>query len=65
VAGCRGGQVCPVSWSPSPGYQVTQRENGPAEHVEVRFEGSGGRFEIRVACPAGTPVAQSHGGHDD
>ena len=66
VAGCHGGQAYLVSWSPAPGYRVTQQEGGPGEHVEVRFEGSGGRSEIRVACSAGNPVAQQHGGgHDD
>ncbi len=66
VAGCRGGRAYLVSWSPSPGYRVTQQEGGPGEHVEVRFEGSGGRSEIRVACAGGTPVEQPHGGgHDD
>jgi serine/threonine-protein kinase len=65
VAGCRGGQAYLVSWSPSPGYRVTQQESGPGEHVEVRFEGSGGRSEIRVACSGGNPVEQQHGGGHD
>jgi hypothetical protein len=66
VAGCRGGQAYLVSWSPAPGYRVTQQDSGPGEHVEVRFEGSGGRSEIRVACAGGNPVAQQHGGgHGD
>ena len=66
VAGCHGGQAYLVSWSPAPGYRVTQQEGGPGEHVEVRFEGSGGRSEIRVTCSGGNPVTQQHGGgHDD
>lgn len=66
VAGCHGEQAYLVSWSPAPGYRVTQQEGGPGEHVEVRFEGSGGRSEIRVTCSGGNPVTQQHGGgHDD
>jgi hypothetical protein len=61
VAGCRNGQPYLVSWSPSPGYHVTQQET-ESEHVDVRFEGSGGRSDIRVACSGNTPVQQQHGG---
>jgi hypothetical protein len=61
VAGCRDGQPYLVSWSPSPGYTVTKREV-ESEHADVRFEGSGGRSEIRVGCSGGTPVEQRTGG---
>jgi hypothetical protein len=61
IAGCRDGVPYLVSWAPSPGYRVTQQE-AESEHVDVRFEGSGGRSEIRVACSGNTPVQQDHGG---
>ena len=62
IAGCRDGVPYLVSWAPSPGYRVTQQET-ESEHVNVRFEGSGGRSEIRVACSGDTPVEQDRGGH--
>jgi len=61
IAGCRAGRPYLRSWAPSPGYSVTQRET-ESEHVDVRFEGSAGRSEIRVACDGNTPVEQDHGG---
>jgi hypothetical protein len=61
IAGCRDGWPYLVSWAPSPGYRVTQQET-ESEHAEVRFEGSGGRSEIRIACSGDTPVEQQNGG---
>jgi hypothetical protein len=61
IAGCRNGRPYLFSWSPSPGYAVTQQET-ESEHVDVRFEGFGGRSEIRVGCSGNTPVQQQHGG---
>jgi len=57
IAGCRDGVPYLVTWAPSPGYRVTQQET-ESEHVDVRFEGSGGRSEIRVTCAGNTPVEQ-------
>lgn len=61
IAGCRNGKPYLVTWSASPGYTITQHET-ESEHAEVRFEGSGGRFEIRVTCSGDTPVQQDRGG---
>lgn len=61
IAGCRDGRPYLVSWAPSPGYRVTRQET-ESEHAEVRFEGSGGRSEIRIACSGDTPVEQQNGG---
>jgi hypothetical protein len=57
VAGCRDGHPYLVSWSPAAGYRVTKQET-ESEHADVRFEGSGGRSEIRVTCSGGDPVEQ-------
>jgi hypothetical protein len=61
IAGCRDGEPYLVSWTPSPGYRVTRQET-ESEHADVRFEGSAGHSEIRVACDGDTPVEQEHGG---
>jgi hypothetical protein len=57
VAGCRDGAPYLVNWSPNPGYRVTKHET-ESEHADVRFEGSGGRSEIRVTCSGDDPVQQ-------
>ncbi|GIF70640.1 hypothetical protein Asi02nite_01580 [Asanoa siamensis] len=62
VAACRGDLVTLETWSPAQGYAVRDLEKGPDDDAEVEFEGSGGRFEIKVECRSGQPVQV---GHDD
>jgi hypothetical protein len=57
VAVCDGGLVTLLSWTPAQGFAVVRADRGPDNHAEVRFEGSGGRVEVRVECVAGKPVA--------
>lgn len=59
IASCPGGLAYLVSWSPTQGYGVERARQGPADEVEVRFEGSEGRSEIKVRCSGGVPVART------
>ncbi|WP_250034719.1 septum formation initiator [Paractinoplanes maris] len=60
-----GGQAYLDSWAPAPGYRVKDYDRGPDDDVEVRFEGSGGRYEFRFSCAGGVPRREQHGGDDD
>jgi proline racemase len=55
IARCAGARVELVTATPAQGYEVTKYEPGEAE---VRFEGPGGRFELKLTCQAGVPVAR-------
>ncbi len=58
IAACRGGLASLVSWSPTQGYRVERARQGPDNEVEVRFEGSDGRSEIKIRCAQGVPAAE-------
>ncbi|MDG4822660.1 septum formation initiator [Asanoa sp. WMMD1127] len=62
VASCRGRLATIDTWSPAQGYSVRDLDEGPDDDAEVKFEGAGGRFEIKIECRGGTPV---EAGHDD
>lgn len=54
IAQCVGSRVELVLATPAQGYQLTNYERGEAE---VHFEGPGGHFEVKLACPGGVPVS--------
>ncbi|MFE7035269.1 hypothetical protein ACFU9Y_33680 [Streptomyces sp. NPDC057621] len=57
IATCRGTTVRLLSWAPAQGYGVKSADRGPDdEHVEVRFEGTAGKAELRVRCVDGRPT---------
>ncbi|MEU0645173.1 hypothetical protein [Streptomyces umbrinus] len=56
IAVCEGATVRLLSWAPAQGYGVDSADPGPDdEHVEVKFEGSAGKVELRVRCVNGRP----------
>ncbi|MFI1440486.1 septum formation initiator [Streptomyces fructofermentans] len=56
-AQCDGTAVRLLLWTPAQGYGVDSADPGPDdEHVDVKFEGSAGKVELRVRCVNGTPV---------
>ncbi|MEU9504756.1 septum formation initiator [Micromonospora sp. NPDC048170] len=57
VAECGPGGVRLVSWTPAPGYRVSEAEQGPDDDVEVTFAGPGGEFELKVRCVGVEPVS--------
>ncbi|WP_039906425.1 hypothetical protein [Micromonospora lupini] len=57
VAECGPAGVRLVSWAPAQGYRVRDVDRGPDDDVEVKFEGSGGRHELKVRCIGAEPVA--------
>ncbi|WP_405431781.1 septum formation initiator [Micromonospora sp. NBC_00617] len=57
VAECGARGVRLVSWAPAQGYRVHEVDRGPDDDVEVTFEGSAGRHELKVRCIGGEPVA--------
>lgn len=61
VAECGPAGIRLVSWSPAPGYRAKDADRGPDEHVEVRFTGPEGEYELRLRCVDGRPTATRHG----
>ncbi|MFG3555905.1 septum formation initiator [Micromonospora sp. NPDC047557] len=57
VAECGPDGVRLVSWAPAQGYRVHEVDRGPDDDVEVTFEGSAGRHELKVRCIDTEPVA--------
>ncbi|MEU4335344.1 septum formation initiator [Micromonospora lupini] len=57
VAECSPAGVRLVSWAPAQGYRVHDVDRGPDDDVEVTFEGSAGRHELKVRCIGAEPVA--------
>ncbi|WP_433112706.1 septum formation initiator [Micromonospora sp. CA-246542] len=57
VAECGADGVRLVSWAPAQGYRVHEVDRGPDDDVEVTFEGSAGRHELKVRCIGTEPVA--------
>ncbi|MFG3555899.1 septum formation initiator [Micromonospora sp. NPDC047557] len=57
VAECGPDGVRLVSWAPAQGYRVHEVDRGPDDDVEVTFEGSAGRHELKVRCIGAEPVA--------
>ncbi|MET8364876.1 septum formation initiator [Micromonospora sp. NPDC005194] len=57
VAECGPDGVRLVSWAPAQGYRVHKVDRGPDDDVEVTFEGSAGRHELKVRCVGAEPVA--------
>ncbi|MGA6221585.1 hypothetical protein ACPESV_14785 [Streptomyces umbrinus] len=56
IAVCEGATVRLLSWAPAQGYGVDSADPGPDdEHVDVKFEGSAGKVELRVRCVNGRP----------
>ncbi len=62
VADCAGGLVSIASWSAADGFAVRDIDRGPDDEAEIKFEGSGGKSEIKLECQGGHPV---QAGHDD
>ena len=62
VAECAGGLVSIVTWWAADGFAMRDIDDGPDDEAEIKFEGSGGKSEIKLACQAGHPV---RAGHDD
>ncbi|SCF33842.1 hypothetical protein GA0074695_5784 [Micromonospora viridifaciens] len=60
VAECGPAGVRLVLWTPAQGYQVKDVDRGPDDHVEVRFVGPRGEYELKLRCADGRPVAESH-----
>lgn len=58
IAACQGSLAYLVSWSPTQGYRVERARQGPDSEVEVRFEGTDGRSEIKIRCARGVPAAE-------
>jgi hypothetical protein len=56
VARCAGDLVTLESWSPAQDYRVVDVDQGPDDDAEVKFQGPGGHFEIKVECHGGRPV---------
>ncbi|MBU2664862.1 septum formation initiator [Actinoplanes bogorensis] len=68
IAGCRGGEAFLDRWSPNPGYEVKDVDEGPDSEAKVRFESSDRHVELRITCSGGLPHADeqsNHGGDDD
>ncbi|SCL51281.1 septum formation initiator [Micromonospora peucetia] len=57
VAECGPGGVRLVSWTPAPGYRVSDAEQGPDDDVEVTFVGPTGEVELKVRCVGLEPVS--------
>ncbi|WCN79310.1 septum formation initiator [Micromonospora sp. LH3U1] len=57
VAECGAGGVRLVSWAPAQGYRVHDVDRGPDDDVEVTFEGSTRKYELKVRCIGSEPVA--------
>lgn len=57
VAECGPGGARLVSWTPVPGYRVSDAEPGPDDDVEVTFTGPAGGFELKVRCVGSEPVS--------
>ncbi|MER7416563.1 septum formation initiator [Micromonospora peucetia] len=57
VAECGPGGVRLVSWTPAPGYRVSEAERGPDDDVEVTFAGPAGEVELKVRCVGLEPVS--------
>jgi hypothetical protein len=57
VAECGPDGVRLVSWAPAQGYRVRDVDRGPDDDVEVTFDGSAGRHELKVRCIGAEPVA--------
>lgn len=47
TASCAGGEPTLLSWTPAQGYAVDEVER---EDAKVRFDGPGGRSEVRIRC---------------
>ncbi|MET7436279.1 hypothetical protein ACWERY_38240 [Streptomyces sp. NPDC004082] len=57
IAACDGTTVRLLSWAPAQGYDVKSADPGPDdEHAEVKFEGPGGKVELRARCADGAPT---------
>ncbi|KAB1160236.1 septum formation initiator [Micromonospora sp. AMSO12t] len=57
VVECGPGGVRLVSWTPAPGYRVSDAEPGPDDDVEVAFAGPSGEFELKLRCVGLEPVS--------
>ncbi|WP_089253691.1 hypothetical protein [Asanoa hainanensis] len=62
VARCENGLVSIETWSAAQGFALRDLDEGPDDEAEAKFEGAGGRSEIKLECRAGQPVRK---GHDD
>ncbi|TDC32551.1 septum formation initiator [Micromonospora sp. 15K316] len=57
VAECTPGGVRLVSWAPAQGFRVRDVDRGPDDDVEVKFDGAGGEYELKLRCIGREPVA--------
>ncbi|MEU2611277.1 septum formation initiator [Micromonospora sp. NPDC007271] len=60
LAECGPAGVRLVLWTPAQGYRIKDADRGPDDHVEVRFVGPRGEYELKLRCAGGRPVAQRH-----
>jgi hypothetical protein len=55
IAYCIGPDAYLDFWSPRPGYQAVDTDQGPDDDVSVRFQGNGAVYPLEIACRNGTP----------
>ncbi|MBL7258870.1 septum formation initiator [Paractinoplanes lichenicola] len=68
IAGCVGNEAYLERWSPNPGYEVRDVDEGPDDEARVRFENADRHVDLRITCSGGVPSAReqsNHGGDDD
>ncbi|MHB1615034.1 MAG: hypothetical protein ACYCYA_12095 [Actinomycetes bacterium] len=71
VGSCSGSVITLLSWSPAPGWQVSDVSRGPDQKVEVTFvtttPPAQGPTQVKVegVCSSGTPVFSSVSGSGD
>ncbi|GAB2568981.1 hypothetical protein Aab01nite_08290 [Paractinoplanes abujensis] len=63
LAGCRGNLAYLERWSPDPGYEVRDVDEGPDDEADVRFENSERHVDLRITCSGGVPSAREHANH--
>ena len=55
TARCTDDRIALSAWSPASGYSVNEVRAGPASSVQVKFESSSRRVEIKAECRSGVP----------
>jgi hypothetical protein len=55
IAHCAGPNAYLDFWSPRPGFQAEETDQGPDDDVGVTFRGDGGPYALEIACRNGTP----------
>jgi len=65
TAQCTGDRIALSAWSPAPGYSVDEVSAGPGDSVEVRFESSSRRVDVKAECRSGVPSFQTESRSED